>query len=267
MSELSPADPEWWSGRIHPSPVPPGTAEISRIRYQSPSGSCAFFAELDDGSAAWIKALGNPQGDQVLVTELVCTGIGRLVGASVVDSLVVHLPARFQNRSFDDPRGHSMRAGPAYASRHLGVTLETDSAESGGAAPDVLAGLAALWDLLLGDDEQWLYAPLDESLNGLFSFDHSLWLDRGPGDWDTAALRTFVDVPAPLPSLPDSLPAEAIDRAVSRIRGLRAEDVLGVLNAVPVDWDVPTEDLETLGWLIWRRREPVARRLEAKRDA
>lgn len=264
MPPVTPNEEQWWTDRVTTPPAIRNRPAVTNILYQSQSGSGAFLARLDDGGTAWTKALGNPQGDQALVTEFVCTEVGRLLGASVVDSMIVQLPPEFDGHSLEDAQGHTMRAGPAYASRHLGFTLETDSIAHGGGPDSVIAGLSAMWDLLLGDDEQWLYTPFDEQMRGLISFDHSLWLARGPGDWDSAMLRRVADQPWPLDTSDAPLAAEAVATIVTQLRALRSEDILSLVSAVPVDWKVSTTDLATLGWFIWRRRESVARRVEKR---
>lgn len=261
---MTPKGQEWWKARVKPTSLE-DVPQVQDIIYQSGSGSCAFLARLSNDELAWIKALGNPQGDQALATELVCSHIGSTLGVSVVDSFVVNIPQHFQGRSLEDPSHHTIMAGPAYASRHIGFSIETDSLAHGGASQDVLAGLCLLWDLLLGGDEQWLYTPF--AAEGLVSFDHSLWLTRGEGDWDTEVLQKLADRPWPLESLEASLPHETVQLLASRLRTLEAQEILEVLNEVPVEWDVPGEDLATLGWFIYRRRQPVAERLEAMRHA
>lgn len=262
---MTPKSQQWWAERVKTVFPVHDVPHVQDIIYQSGSGSCAFLARLSNDELAWSKALGNPQGDQTLATELICSHIGSKLGVSVVDSFVVDIPQHFQGRSLEDPSHHTIMAGPAYASRHISFGIETDSLVHGGASQDVLAGLCLLWDLLLGGDEQWLYTPF--AAEGLVSFDHSLWLTRGEGDWDTEVLQQLADRPWPLESLRTSLAPQAIQLLATRLRTLEAQKILEVLHEVPVEWGVPVEDLATLGWFIYRRRQPVAERLEAMQDA
>lgn len=154
----------------------------------------------------------------------------------------------------------TMVAGPAHASIHLGFSIEPDSVRFGGATPEILAGLYSLWDLLLGADEQWLYAPFSKV--GLLSFDHSLWLDRGPGDWNADILSGLVHTPWPIEESGAPTTQQAFNGAAANLRKLMSQQILEVLRCVPVEWNVPIEDLEALGWFIYCRREAVAQRLE-----
>lgn len=182
---------EWWDTRVSPHPLASRPA-VKDILHQSTSGAAAFLAELDDDALVWVKALGNPQGDQVLVTEHVCAEVGRLLGARVVDSLIVDLPDAFGGTQFEDPQGYRMRSGPAYATRHITAAVESWAAPSSETSPEVIAGICALWDLFLGRDAQWLYPP---QATDPVSFDHSLWLTRGEGDWDKGLLLDLADAP------------------------------------------------------------------------
>lgn len=263
MSTGGPDHREWWLENF--APAPPGArSTVQKIIHQSGSGAAAFLADLDDGSRVWVKALGNPQGDQVLPTEYICSQVGRHLGASVAESLIVELPAQYHRQSFHDPHLHRMVSGPAYATKHLGLHLESDSLLRGGAPDAVLAGLCALWDLFIGGDEQWLYTPFRP--NGLVSFDHSLWLTRGEGDWDADVLADLVDLPSPLQDLHRSLSAEAVGAVQASLRSLTPSTTLAILNTVPVEWYEQPRDLATMGWFIHCRLEAVAERLERLRD-
>ncbi len=153
-----------------------------------------------------------------------------------------------------------MTAGPAYATRHLGFHIESDSLLAGGAPDDVLAGLCGLWDLFLGDDEQWLYTPFD--LKGLVSFDHSLWLTRGEGDWNVEVLEKLVDTPNPFSDVLITLSSGARSKVAHSLRQLQPTTTLEIINSTPVQWYQDPAEPAALGWFIHQRLGGVARRTE-----
>lgn len=247
---------EWWDTQVSPRPIADRPA-VKDILHQSTSGAAAFLAALDDDSLVWVKALGNPQGDQVLVTEHVCAEVGRLLGARVADSPIVDLPEEFDGTTFGDPQGYRMRSGPAYATRHIPAAVESWAALSLESTPEVVAGLCALWDLFLGGDAQWLYPPQNTDP---VSFDHSLWLTRGEGDWDRTLLQDLAQAPWDFPEPTPQLTPQAVQDVAGRLLALSPSAVLEVLNSTPLQW-CERDDLAALGWFIHYRAEDVAGRL------
>ncbi|NLS09144.1 hypothetical protein HGQ17_03810 [Nesterenkonia sp. MY13] len=260
----SPHERQWWSGRITQQALPATSPRVTSIVHQSASGSCAFLAEATDGHHYWVKARGNPQGDQTLLTEYVCSKVGQLISAEVVSSRLVQLPEEFDNRNFQDPQGHLMRSGPAYGSLHIRYAWEGYESFREAAPRETLPGLFAMWDLLLGNDEQWLWAPFDQRT--VLSFDHSLWLDRGESDWDSHILKRLVDQPWPMDPQPDYLHPESAQPIADNLWHLGSGQILDLLCSVPLEWNVMVEELETLGWFLYRRKDGTARRLEELAD-
>lgn len=252
----TPADKSWWAARITPQPLPAETPAVAEILHQTSSGAAAFQARLEDGRTVWVKALGNPQGDQVLTTEWVCSQTGRALGFSVAESLIVHLPEPFHHHPLGDPRGHRMRSGPAYATLHLPHAVEINSLRHE-KNPDTQSGLAALWEIFLGGDEQWLATPHPHPR--LVSFDHSLWLTRGEGDWDATLLHRLADHFW----APPGQPASSHQQVLQALQAISAEEILAILNQVPLQWKTSNQDLAALGWFTSHRIHRLARRMEA----
>jgi hypothetical protein len=215
---------------------------------------------MDSGRRYWIKVIGNPQGDQVLVTEQLVSAAGRLIEAPVRQTAVVQIPEELAGWRYGEFQ--TLRAGVAHGSLHLEsadvidellYTARDDNARRQPA-------LAALWDWCLGEDEQWLYDVSED--RSIWTFDHGLWLGGGFG-WSGDQLEVDVDTAWPWNGSPEGMDPRAFMSVADRLEAVTQEDLLAVVGCVPLAWDVPQFDLETVAWMLYRRREDVAARLRA----
>jgi hypothetical protein len=120
------------------------------------------------------------------------------------------------------------------------------------------AGVFALYDWCWGNDDQWLYVTGDE--NRVYSHDHGHYLPGGP-DWTSQQLVADVDVAHPQSRSHIGLEVAALDDYADRLERLKREEIVGMLRAVPAEWPVQQEELETVGWFLERRAPQVAVRL------
>lgn len=150
------------------------------------SGSGTFLALASDGNTYWTKPPANPQGDRTLVTEVLVAGVGALLGAPVVPTALVDIPADLE---FTYTPQHKLRAGVGHGSLDVESALQDDSWDVYSTRDDNRrrqARLLALWDLCMGGDAQWLYSALDDF--SIWSYDHGFWLG-GEGDWTIESLN------------------------------------------------------------------------------
>ena len=256
----------WWRGRLErfDRPSPSVTVRAPRMRAQS-SGAGAFLALADDGRQYWVKVPGNPQGSQVLVNEVIVAELGRMLDAPVRERTLLHVPAGISEWSlFPAPTSTVPLVG--HGSLHLIDAVDSDELihTRRGMNPQRQAALFGLWDLCVGEDPQWLYET--SASDAVWSYDHGLWFTTGEGDWSEQVLRALVDIVVVLPGDPEHLDPIRLRAMADDLEALTADDLLGAMSAVPVEWGTDDADLECMAWFLYRRREPVASRLRKRAD-
>lgn len=246
---------------------------LGGVPRREPSGTIrAVLRSYNDGSRAslvltaarekyWIKCLGNPQGDLILATERLVSGVGELIGAPVRPTRLLRIPADLAGVQYGP--SSFFRESIAHGSLHVEAAEEA----YGFLYPrrdhnaQRRAAIVALWDWCMGDDEQWLYDHGNES--SLWSFDHGFWLGGDGGDWDPSLLQRLVSTPW---EHPEPLPAAARSEAsliADKIEQITANQIVEVLASVPLEWGLDDHALEVAGWFLYRRRIDVAQRMRA----
>ncbi|GAA1592189.1 hypothetical protein GCM10009804_55630 [Kribbella hippodromi] len=225
------------------------------------SGAAAFLGIAESGNQYWIKPLGNPQGDQILVTEQLVAAAGRLIDAPVRPTALVTVPHELAGWKYGETQ--RLASGVAHGSLNLPSAdvvdelLYTFHDDNQRRQP----ALAALWDWCLGEDEQWLY-DLDDD-RSIWSFDHGLWLGGGFG-WSGDQLERDVGVDWSWDESVIGMDKAAFHEVADRLHAVTVQQLLEAVACVPTAWQVPQFELETVAWLLYRRRTQVAVRL---RDA
>lgn len=235
-------------------------ATVRAIIRSYEDGTRASLVLTDNRKAQWIKVLGNPQGDQILVTEAVVSGAGRLIHAPTRPTSLIRIPDQFSGVAYG-PVSRFI-PGIAHASLHLDQAEERDTIDfpRRGGNEVRRASLAGLWDWCMGDDAQWLYDL--ENDYAIWSFDHGFWLGGDGGDWDAHMLRRLVTTPWQMTEGTSTLSSSSLRYCASELRRVSVGDILGVLAGVPREWGSSDEELGTLGWFLYARRSGVADRLE-----
>ncbi len=239
-----------------------GTASITLrapLRKALSSGADAFLGIADDGNSYWFKVPGNRQGNYVLANEVIVERVGALIGAPVCSRALARvLPASMAWELYPVPP--TAGAVVAHASLHVAGAIDDDSI--GYTRRDDNArrqsALLALWDWCLGEDEQWLYEVANSS--SIWSYDHGLWFTTGEGDWDEHVLQHLLAVDGSFRLPPKGLSAQRLHEVADRIEAVTREELLDAVSEVPVEWGIPTSDLEAMGWLLYRRAPDVAKR-------
>lgn len=248
------------NGRGRPRPTI--SIRAPRERANS-SGAGAFLALADDGNQYWVKVPGNPQGNQVLVNEVIVGELGKVLDAPVRERVLVSIPPevtrweQFPTHPSATPLlGHaSLHVPGAVDDDHLRYTKRDDNARR-------QAAIIGLWDLCVGEDPQWLYET--GASYSMWSYDHGLWFSTGEGDWDAAVLRSLVDVDGTIGSVPSGIAADRLEEMADALDALGQEPILAALSAVPVEWGTDDRNLEVMGWFLYRRRSLVADRLRRR---
>ncbi|MBA8920409.1 hypothetical protein [Nesterenkonia jeotgali] len=263
---MSPADRAWWIGRLQRATVTSCEDHVVAVLGRTYSGSGVLKVLSSTGEVEWVKAMGNAQGNQALTTERVVSGISDHLKLPAVDSHIIHIPGAFQGFEMDQWGQYRVVAGPAHASKHVEGAREGDSMKYRDRDSNAQrqAGIFAMWDLFLGQDEQWIYDTSKDY--SIWSFDHSLWLTRGEGDWNEELL-TRLDSREWQPYVtPAGLDPSALMQYAERLRRIEPAELIQVMNSVPVEWGTTDSDLEALAWFIYRRSSEVADRLEKMSD-
>ncbi|MEV4737568.1 hypothetical protein MRBLWO14_002462 [Microbacterium sp. LWO14-1.2] len=254
-------DPGLWAGQLEA--YEPAVASIilrAPLQRARSSGAGAFLGIADDGLQYWFKVPGNPQGNYVLANEVIVEGVGALIGAPVCKRALATITTA--SMTWDMYPGPPVpNAVTAHASRHVGGAIDDDALGYTRRDDNARrqAALVALWDWCLGDDEQWLYEAAAQS--SVWSYDHGLWFTTGEGDWDSEVLRSLEGIDGSFRQPPSGLNEQRLLEVADRIEAVTPEELLRVMSQVPVEWGIPSGDLETMGWLLYRRAPAVAQRV------
>jgi hypothetical protein len=236
------------------------TTRLLAVLRATESGSGTFLAHCT-GGRYWVKAPNNPQGNHTLAAEVVVHGVGRLIGAPVCENILVELPAGLD---FSYAPGHRLRAGVGHGSRDVSPSVVSEAWTTYLDRDDNQkrqARLAALWDLCMGGDPQWLHDEAHDYT--IWSFDHGFWLGGGDGDWSPNTLAPIGTTPWHHDGIDPAVTSGAELRAAARtVGGLTRTAIRDVTRQVPVEWNIPMDHLDWLADFLALRADAVAERLE-----
>ncbi|OMH30667.1 hypothetical protein BGP79_11960 [Tersicoccus sp. Bi-70] len=255
-------DLDRWSGVLAGFSRPTADLDVWTVWQVAESGSQAFLADADDGNRYWVKHRDSPHGSYSLAVERIVAAVATVVDAPMRPIALVNVPEELW--SVEPLKMLGIREGVAHASANLARNIEGEVLEhipmdgNSGRAPRLMA----MWDWFFGEDEQWLYA-LDEH-NQVWSFDHGLWVIGGAERWDAGSLLHTVDLPSPLDRPVRGMDPRAFLDVAQRIEQIDPVTLQHCVADVPVEWEIPNEDLEALGWWLYVRRRKVADRMRAR---
>lgn len=190
-----------------------------------------------------------------------CQRRGNLIGAPVRPVALIDIASTFQRVQYVD--GRFIPQGVAHGSEVLPAAEDGDNLEVHLAKDDNatrVPAIMALWDWCLGSDEQWLFDL--ESHRAAWSYDHGLWL-TGESEWTSETLRRVVDRPWEM-TLTFRGDRQAFAAVAERLDAVTVDDCLRVAASVPASWPISKNDLESVAWLLYRRRPGVAARLRKR---
>ncbi|MCM3850106.1 hypothetical protein ND486_28330 [Pseudonocardia sp. DR1-2] len=248
-----------WEGLLSDQRGPTDPPELDMlVDPSSETGSHAFKARSTDGTHWYVKVVDSPRS-RAPATDLIVSSVAQLIGAPVPLCSVVEIPPELEGEAYAP--GRTLTRGLAFGSREVVDTFDGRKPLQYRGRDDNRrrqAGMFALYDWCWGQDVQWLYSA-GEDLS-THSIDHAFYLPRSP-EWSASDLRSCVDEPHAAPWPCDGLSPAALENLADTLETLTREALSETLRQVPAQWPVSTADLETVGWFLDRRRQPVAERL------
>lgn len=202
----------------------------------------------------------------MLTTELVVAGVGRLLGAPTCRSQVIKITDELAALGWEFRPGTSLTAGLGHASEAVPDATEVRGAPGRRSDDDNRrrhVGLAAVYDLCWGADDQYLHSTTD--LWKIYSHDHGHYLPGGP-QWSADVLRSDADLDHEVPFDFAGLRADDVEEVAAAVDRLNRSALASVILGVPTEWGTPDEDLAALGHFLETRTGPVAARLRARKD-
>lgn len=225
------------------------------------SGAATFLGLASDGREYWIKAQNNPQGSRSLIPERVVTHLGQKIGAPVRPIALVQIPGELD---WTFAPGLRLRPGTAHGSLNLDSAKIVDDWRGLARRDDNrrrIAFLAALWDLCLGNDPQWLVEFADDA--ALWSFDHGFWF-AGEVDWSPTTMTSGAWTSD---GVGDSTATE-LRAAAAAVEELIWDDFEAAVHDVPLEWGTTQAEMSEVARILYARVGGVARRLrEASESA
>jgi hypothetical protein len=226
---------------------------------------------------AYIKAMGNRQGPHLLASELVGTRLADWFGLPVAEFVVYPLP---EMACFELKREVTTQAGPAFLSRHVdGRTWGGSEAELQDLANQADISRIIVFDTWVRNCDRhppdtatrkpnynnvYLADTDRPERSRLYAIDHTHCFDCGrdfsPRLADIGMIRderSYGLFPAFVPYLD----AGQFVWCGAMLRSLKRETVSGIVDSIPVEWDVPAEARTALTDQIVRRAEFVSNRI------
>lgn len=247
-----------WNRLIDRSQAGPDVT-IDHIIKRSPDGGSGTFLAADtEGNQWWVKPQNNPQGGKVIVSELVVSRAGELIGAPVCRVAVAEIPDGLAGWEFRS--GRRIEAGLAPASMNVPDVTLSRSLEARDRDDNRWrhAGILALYDWCWGEDDQWLYAESND--REIHSHDHGHFFPSGPR-WTIDTLNGVIgDAHQPRYAL-DGLQPAHLGQLAKDLESIERETLAQIMNAVPAEWPAIDEELVGLGNFLEIRAPHVAARL------
>lgn len=243
------------------SSAPTLVGELAR----SGAGSSPMMFLADDGKQYWVKFPGNPQGTQTLVAETVVGAIAPLIGAPAREVRRLRIPPALVGTPYGQDQLCRVPGGLAHGSLLIeNATEQVDELRYAGRDDNArrIPRLLVLWDWAMGADAQWLHD--DDANSTIWSFDHGLWLDAGPGAWTPESLRTASQSAWALQgAIPPGLSATELYDAATTLEGVAPEQIAAAVANVPPEWEPDDGLLGVLGEILYARRRGAAARARA----
>jgi hypothetical protein len=259
------SEAEWLALIAERQDVTPDLTLVTPLAQDLGGGSGSFRALASDGKHYFVKPPNQLQGGRVLTTEHVVAGVGRLIGAATCKSEIIVIPKEIADLAWEFRPGSTLGQGLGHASEAVPDATEARGAPGRRGDDDNKrrhAGLAAVYDLCWGADDQYLHSTTDEWR--IYSHDHGHYLPGGP-TWTADLLRSHVNLDHEVGFDFLGLNAGDLEEAAIAVERLDRDSLATVLCAVPRSWSTPDEDLAALGHFIETRVAPVAARLRARK--
>lgn len=232
--------------------------EACAVLAVSDGGTRAFLALCDDGNQYWVKSPNNPQGARTLIPERVVAALGGLIDAPIPTTSLIQIPQGLPDAY---RLGGVLEPGVGHGSLHIENALIMDEWEVFLGHDDNRsrqAVIAALWDLCLGDDPQWLHAVNDDY--SISSFDHNFWL-ASESEFSVEALERLGHRAWNDAVNPDVTSRAALRSVADRLDRLERADFQTAVGTVPLEWNTTSAEMSRLSDYLCSRADAVAARM------
>lgn len=235
------------------------------------SSTEVIHVELDEGKA-FLKGMGNPQGDECLAFEIIGTRLARLAGLFVPDyAIIEHNFLELTRIS-----GHPVLHGPAFVSRalpgHPGggggflarsvnlydipllVALDTWLANNDRCPPEDALDPSPNWDNIF-------FVPLASGGYQMTVFDHTHCFAESTLE-DALMDKAFEEddrIYGAFDEFTDYLTESEIRRVCASIRAIDENAIAGVIETLPAQWGLGVAIREQLLEQILNRRDALER--------
>lgn len=242
--------------------------QVVTVDLLSSTGAKPFRALVSNQNIYWCKWPENPHGASEVVNELVASIVGAALGAPVRDWEIIWVPDDLDGDVLTNSDGDRvrLRSGPVFGSLLVSTAIESDQINyvSRDQNYDRVPLLIALWLLCNAEDIQMLYElGADHSI---WSIDHGFWFGSFEREWELGEPEEFAGRPE-LPRVAEGIPAVHWDRAIDAVRRLEIDLFAQVIDVLPQQWNIETNDVKQLCEYVYRRREYAIQELEFYRNS
>lgn len=218
-----------------------------------PTGTKPPLVRADDDNAYVLKFINDIQGRETTINEVVASVIGDVVGAPVAPWSIVRVPDEL--RQIIQER--IILPGFAFGSR----VLETTGVDRMGSTIinvnkdgniNRIPQLIALWHLCNAQDIQVIFDTSDDSR--VYSVDHGFWFGSYRRPWELGRKSGFPEIDE-VPELREPIADECWDRAIESLDKLDDSVKAMAFDALPSDWGVGAEEVDSLVEFAISRKE------------
>jgi hypothetical protein len=218
-------------------------------------GSTAFRVACSDGEERVVKVQGNPQGNRVLVNELVVGRLAVMIDAPCPPPQVVYVPeAVLSDARTEAQKKNAQALTGAVAGLAFGCTWFTVTYSPGvdvcrsSMNRDALVGLVALYIWTRNQDwkpDHLLNHTLPDGEHRVMGIDHGYCF--GNPNW-TADIRAQASAPfsPSRTAIDDAIEPADIPGCSDRILALTRDDISGAVADLPDEWGLTDDCREAL---------------------
>lgn len=228
---------------------------IQAVRYITPliGWSSPHLMECSDGNLYVVKLSSNPQGVRALVNEMISCWIAQRLKLPVPDGQVIYIHETVRNQGLHF--GFDLGLGPHFGSRYIpDCTNHPTDAELAGCSNITQAADIIAFDYWLDNNDRFSWKEYPQNIlvsKGEFP---RLWIIdnanifNGP-NWTEQSVLNSVAVHrmfwgslyAKFVPFMDS--RDPFRQAIANITALPADDLLEVMDVIPVEWGVTREEI------------------------
>lgn len=254
-------DPVWDDSALQAHLTDPDRGQTSAdamlvVEQNSSTGTAPVLFVADDHKSYWAKWPGNPHGEYSLANEWIVSQLAVELRAPFPTAVLLNVNGALVSDMHHD--GVQMPAGTWFGSSRV-VGIESDQLLYADRAANIerVPYYLALWHLCFGRDQQFVYDYGAGHM--LYSIDHGLWFDCCEGDWDpnldVRVAETWLE---PDPGGKLRTDGALMHAAADTLEALDCDAIGRCVGSVPLEWQVPDQELARLARFVHARRQPAA---------